>query len=201
MERRLKERLTGAAVLVMLAVIFIPMVLDNSADSVNKITESNIPPRPDTDFRSRNASPQITPDVTEMGETQDRPPTTAQGDTSLERQSDPSDLVPEDRTPSVVDSGAEVARNTVQETADDDAAGGDAWVVQLGSFSSQSNANSLVAELQGQGYRAYIEEIKGDSGIIYRVRVGPELSRSEAEKTLAGLTEKFQLQGMILQYP
>ena len=53
MERRLKERLIGAAVLAMLAVIFIPMILDDSAQTNAPITKTNIPPPPKAGFKSR----------------------------------------------------------------------------------------------------------------------------------------------------
>ena len=53
MGRRLKERLIGAAVLVMIAVIFIPMILDDSSETDVTITETNILTRPDDDFNSR----------------------------------------------------------------------------------------------------------------------------------------------------
>ena len=53
MQQRLKERLIGAVVLVMLAVIFIPMILDDTTQTNSVITESNIPPRPEMEFTSR----------------------------------------------------------------------------------------------------------------------------------------------------
>jgi len=53
MERRLKERLIGAAVLALAAVIFIPMILDNTSRRDGAITETNIPKRPEEDFSSR----------------------------------------------------------------------------------------------------------------------------------------------------
>ena len=195
MERRLKERLTGAAVLVMLAVIFIPMILDNSSDPINRITETNIPPRPDTDFRSRISSQQDVPAIVELQDTEGGPQAGSADDMIVETESASTQGSLPVPTPSAA------AAAPAPETGSDDDTSADAWVVQLGSFSSESNANSLITELQGQGYRAYIEEIRGDSGIIYRVRVGPELSKADAEKTLAGLAEKFQLQGMILRYP
>ena len=49
-----------------------------------------------------------------------------------------------------------------------------AWILQVGSFSRQDNAEGLVRRLQDGGYSAYIEEISIDSGaVIYRVRIGP----------------------------
>jgi DedD protein len=149
MERRLKERLTGAAVLVMLAVIFIPMVLDNSPESVNRITETNIPPRPDTDFRSRIISPQDVPDLTETQQAPDTPQASSTGETGVQTSTE-GNMQP---TPSAgTDAGnssQEAVQTSASETEIDDTSNADAWVVQLGSFSSQSNANSLVARLTG----------------------------------------------------
>ena len=53
MQQRLKERLIGAAVLLMLAVIFIPMILDNSSHSDLTIDVTNIPEKPEGSFSSR----------------------------------------------------------------------------------------------------------------------------------------------------
>ena len=55
MERRLKERLIGAAVLVMLAVIFIPMILSDSNRTETAITKTNIPKPPEGEVTSHIA--------------------------------------------------------------------------------------------------------------------------------------------------
>ncbi len=52
MHQRLKERLVGAAVLVVIAVIFIPMLLTGPIDS-GSITRTNIPDRPTEKFNSK----------------------------------------------------------------------------------------------------------------------------------------------------
>ena len=53
MEQQLKERLIGATVLVTVAVIMIPIILDDSVQKDVTITETNIPPRPDNQFNTR----------------------------------------------------------------------------------------------------------------------------------------------------
>jgi len=54
MDERLKQRLTGAAVLVSLAVVFIPMLLKGPAEpAAPDITATNIPPKPQQGFQSR----------------------------------------------------------------------------------------------------------------------------------------------------
>ncbi len=52
MEQKLKERLVGAAVLVAVAVIFIPIIFTDSQDT-EVISGSNIPEKPETNFNSR----------------------------------------------------------------------------------------------------------------------------------------------------
>ena len=56
------------------------------------------------------------------------------------------------------------------------------YSVQIGSFSSSSNAQNLTEKLLKSGYPAYIEEGSNVSGAkIYRVRVGKLQSRQETE--------------------
>jgi cell division septation protein DedD len=75
------------------------------------------------------------------------------------------------------------------------------WVVQLGSFSNRANAQGLVTGLQAQGYPAFIEELAEDTESIFRVRVGPELKREDAETIRLSLVEKTGIKGIILTYP
>jgi len=52
MEQKLKERLVGAAVLVAVAVIFIPIIFTDSPET-EVILGSNVPEKPETNFNSR----------------------------------------------------------------------------------------------------------------------------------------------------
>ena len=55
------------------------------------------------------------------------------------------------------------------------------WAVQLGSFSSEANANRLAAELKRKGFGAFLSRVPGSSGELLRVRVGPQANRPAAE--------------------
>jgi DedD protein len=207
--RRLKERLTGAAVLMMLAVIFIPMVLDNSNEDDARINRTNIPPKPATNFKSR-----IIP-IEETLTTQQVPqniiPVKAEEEIEIveninevsttEIKSEPVDTMLDQVTPVEVDDELIVAEEVANQLVALNSRDLTAWVVQLGSFSSQTNAENLILNLQSEGYPAYIEEITVESGSVFRVRVGPEISKSSAEITLTELDEKFSLKGILLQYP
>lgn len=219
MERRLKERLTGAVVVLLLAVIFVPMLLDNSAQDDIEITKTNIPPGPDVEFKSAvlpvEELPPVEPPQMPLATTEpdnkgvfspdNAMPAT---DTATDNPTSPQPLpVAEPTPPPVVTARTEIipvensnvtARNPSGDTA---TRGMSAWVIQLGSFSSQTNADSLVRQLQTQGFPAYIEKVTTDAGIVYKVRVGPELSRPAAENMVKNLKAKMKLDGMILSFP
>jgi len=65
------------------------------------------------------------------------------------------------------------------------ATSGDKWVIQLGSFSVQNNAQSLKAEAEKLGYKPYIENSQTDQGAIYRVRLQSVASRAQADDIAA----------------
>ncbi len=62
------------------------------------------------------------------------------------------------------------------------------WAVQIGSFSSQENAENLAADLRRQGFAAFLSQHSGSSGQLHRVRVGPQRDREEAEAMAARLS-------------
>lgn len=53
MEQRLKERLTGAGVLLLLVVIALPLILDDTREAERRIKTSNVPEKPDGEFTTR----------------------------------------------------------------------------------------------------------------------------------------------------
>ena len=55
------------------------------------------------------------------------------------------------------------------------------WVVQLGSFEDQVNAEGLAADLRKQGFAAFLSQLSTSSGELYRVRIGPQKDRESAE--------------------
>ena len=196
MERRLKERLIGAAVLVMLAVIFIPMILDDTSKTDVTITETNIPARPEDDFNSRIV-PLKESDLTPMSvdplpeeETEQMVEVTTEPAKPIELN---IPVIAEDKKPTPV--------QTREKGIDSTHMGATAWVVQLGSFGSEENAKKLNEKLRLAGYPAFVEPLKNKSGMAYRVRVGPELLRSDAQALQKKLEKSMQIDGIIIRYP
>ena len=68
------------------------------------------------------------------------------------------------------------------------------YVLNVGSFSTQSNADTQARELIGKGLNAHVHAAAKDDGtIIYRVRVGYFESRSVAESYGSWLKRQYSL--------
>ncbi|MFT5426597.1 MAG: DedD protein [Gammaproteobacteria bacterium] len=210
MEQKLKERLVGAAVLVAIAVIFIPIILTDSPET-ESISGSNIPEKPETTFNSR-----IIPVIEDGAK--------ILSNTTEDMKLEPKDIEPKDiesekiqekniqdiivekvvSDNEKVSSKKEAVKNEVQNEVKNDVkvdVGLSAWIVQLGSFSDEENAESLNEKLRKEGYPAFVEPLKKNGKMSYRVRVGPEIKRSEADLLLKRLKEKMKLDGIVVSYP
>ena len=207
MERHLKERLTGATVMVLLGVTFIPMVLDNSPEQQPETELEVLQPKPNPKYQSRiipvenNSQPASISQLPLPAEnndiqTNDQPVVTAEEPEQSTISPGANMAASNNRT----DQGR-VKRQTGTQIETDNPQVLSGWVVQLGSFSNRANAQGLVTGLQAQGYPAFIEELAEDTESIFRVRVGPELKREDAETIRLSLVEKTGIKGIILTYP
>ena len=76
------------------------------------------------------------------------------------------------------------------------------WVVQVGSFSDQKNADALATTLKKAGFTAFVDPGTSNKTEIYRVRIGPELSKEKADKLAVVVKEKQKLtKAIVVQYP
>ncbi|MFD2112848.1 SPOR domain-containing protein [Thiorhodococcus fuscus] len=75
------------------------------------------------------------------------------------------------------------------------------WVVQVASLGSIEKANGLASKLKNSGFSAFVEKAEVRGKIYYRVRVGPELDRANAERTAAMLRQQQKLDTLIQRYP
>jgi DedD protein len=72
------------------------------------------------------------------------------------------------------------------------------WVVQVGSFSSATNADTLVARLKLEALSAYKEAVTSSGSTIYRVRVGPFIERDEAIRVDQQINDRLSLDGVVM---
>jgi DedD protein len=181
-DRALKERIIGAVVLVIFAVLVVPVFLDGPSEEQETVSESVTLPGQNNQNRTQQtvvldrdrsqpvpASRTPTP-ATSTAEERPEPVSKPPVETPQEQ--------PAEKTPVVAATEAPVTEPAAQ-PAPSSTTG--MWAVQLGSFANQDNANRLAASLRDQGYAAFISELQTDSGALHRVRVGPQKDRDSAE--------------------
>ncbi|MDQ3775430.1 MAG: SPOR domain-containing protein, partial [Pseudomonadota bacterium] len=78
---------------------------------------------------------------------------------------------------------------------------GTTWAIQLGSFSSKANAKKLRDRLQKLGFQPFVERITVKTRSVFRVRVGPERVRHQAEALRAKIRKQANLDGVLVRYP
>ena len=61
------------------------------------------------------------------------------------------------------------------------------WVVQLGSFASHENANRLARSLAAKGFRISVSPAHAGARVLWRVRAGPAHDRAGAQRLAARL--------------
>lgn len=238
MDNTVKQRVIGAVVLVALAVIFVPMLLDRSDQDLGQVGDS-LPDQPEQIVHDRIEPltlPEPPPETEPAQVVLDQP--AAMGETAAGAAAP----VPEVAPSAPVTEGVEVAPLTeapavsapapaatpapaaaaptpapvaeapkpapaaaapapVAESAAAPAKTPSSWVVQLASLASKSNAVALQEKLRGLGFTAFVEEIKSSQGVLYRVRVGPELLRANAETLRNRLEQQVQIKGIVTPYP
>ncbi|MFT5768492.1 MAG: DedD protein [Lysobacterales bacterium] len=72
------------------------------------------------------------------------------------------------------------------------------WVVQVGSFENQVNAEGLVSQLRTKGFSAYSIAVTESGRSRYKVRVGPEIERESAIRIAEDIREELELDGMVI---
>lgn len=75
------------------------------------------------------------------------------------------------------------------------------WVVQVATFKNSESAMELRDRLQRKGHKVFIEVLQHQGENLYRVRVGPESKRGEADQIRQTLAKEFSLEPLVMSYP
>ena len=187
MDERLKQRIIGAVVLIVAAVVFLPMLLSGQDETVQ--VEVEVPEAPLLDREPiapvEPAELPPAPTVAAMPETLEPAP--------AEPVATPEPTPVVEPAPEAVTAAPEPAPEPAP------AATGD-WVIQLGSFSSAANAEGLSQTLRTQGYNAYTHAVTVQGNAITRVYVGPLASREAANRLRDELERKRGNKGLVVAY-
>jgi DedD protein len=205
---QLKQRLVGAVVLVSLAVIFIPIILPGSGGDSAKLVSKNIPPEPDYRFPPPKKPPKApsigNAPIVPIGDSKDTSTSSAKDKKPDENNTaGTADKIQEEKTVAKTEVAKVITTSKQQPVTSEDIKSGQTtgWIVQVGSFSSEPNARALRDKLRKMGYACFVEAVKNNSGMVYRVRVGPELTRASAEKLRDQMTRKAKVKGLVQTYP
>lgn len=176
----LKHRITGAVVLVSIAVIFLPMFLDRTEPTLDPAS-SPIPPAP-------QAQPfgEFVPIAPEWSELPEHELWTNRDALEPEPTAEPVQEIPDAELP---DRPA-LAENGLPE----------AWTVQLATFADADNAKALNRKLLEAGFHSYLRESQTETRKLYRVLVGPELVAKDAGKVRDQLKKEFRLDGIVVRF-
>ena len=210
MNSALQNRLVGTLIIVALAVIFLPDLLDGKKQTQQDI-QVNIPPAPpvlsmvtakdiDVEQIAQQASAPSTMttdspiddnDTVQASDTLDSASADLQQQTSAAKTS----MQPATNKDSAT---ASLANQTIKlETDPQDAVG---WVVQLGSFRHQKNVRELLNKLDKAGYRTFSRPVNTPSGVLTKVFVGPEIDQSKLQDALPHLNEVTKLKGRLTPF-
>jgi len=200
-ETNLKVRLVGAIVLVSMAVIFIPMILDGREIAGTPVGESNIPPKPENGFISKVIPLTPTLEVKPVAAEKlvIKKGLSAQTTKTLETDAKPKAEPKIQAKPQSKPQSAPIKVAKVEKIPPH--AGLSAWAVQIGSFDSKKNAYALQDKLRKKGFAAFVETIYTKDTPSFRVRVGPELKRELAENLRKKLTSVHKGRTFIVKHP
>ena len=195
MASALQNRLVGTVILVAVAVIFLPDMLDGKKTS-NQDVFVNVPPAP-------NQKPIVNPEPfpAERVASATQRPIEIVNEPALDDEPEPQVAAPDETVTAEVSSAGndDLARQTVVE-APDEASTGTSWVIQLGSFRHQKNVKQLLDKLEDAGYRAFSKPIVTSSGPLTKVFVGPNLDKSTLETAIPHLQELTGLKGKVTTF-
>jgi DedD protein len=76
----------------------------------------------------------------------------------------------------------------------------DAWVVQVGSFSTKEAANKLRDDLQQDGYKAYVRVVPIGGANISRVYIGPKLDKTQAFSIKMQIDKRLKVNSIVTHF-
>lgn len=169
LKKRARRRLVGSVVLVIMAIVFLPMILEHVPEQERKEIEINM--------LSENVLDKPSEVISQNMSAENKISTSIKPNI---RSNTPKEVIikPEKLTEKVGSKEGSESNSQDKELI----RAIEKYVVQLGAFSDATKAKDQQRSLEANGIRkAYTEMIKNENAEITRVRVGPFSTRDEAE--------------------
>jgi DedD protein len=200
MDPALKKRMIGAAILIVLAIIFVPMLFTGRPSERTETVDLNLPKTPDRDFTTRtiplDPAPKPAPQsgdalaTVDTEKERDKAPPATPEPAPQPAQPQPA-AAPAAKQPEPAAPAAETSQGNSQHGR---------WAVSYGTYGKVENADKLVADLKKAGIAAYGEPVAVKDGMGVRVRSGPYVDKSQAEKArLSARTARADVTGKLVE--
>jgi DedD protein len=181
LRRQARQRLIGATVLVLLAVIGFPLVFDTKPREVSPDIRIDMP---DKERVPPNQPPSPPADAL----------TTPVADVDIPVKTEPVEVVEKPSPPQAIEE--ELPAKPPEPIAKPDEVA-PRFIVQVGAFEQDSKAKEVRAKLEKAGIKTYTHIAQTKEGRRIRVRVGPFGTKEEAQKTVDKI-KSLQLSASVL---
>lgn len=178
MDDGLKRRLVGAGALAVVALLLSPFIIPQTNDASH--LADTVAPMPQASFAEPADAKTLSIPVSQLINAE--APVAEQVQVSV---------------PAVQVDDAKVPASSFAKPLAGEGAQAQAWLIQVGSFSSVENANNLRDKLRKAGFNNSYSQ-RSDDGKLTRVFVGPSTQRAELERSAAQIALKFDLKGKIV---
>ncbi len=183
MDSQFKQRLTGAVILVLLAVLLVPEMLTGPKQTVATDPATAAAPAEGAPLRSYDI------DLSESSPGAAPPPP---------RPAAPEPSAAPSRAPSSAPSAAPAPRVAAAAVATAPPMQG--FAVQVGSFASRASADRLAADLERRRFDTFVLPVRSAGRQLFRVRVGPVADRAAAQALATRLAAAGQ-SGSVVALP
>lgn len=196
-KKRARRRLVGAIALALLAVIVLPMVMDQEPKPLTQDIAIRIPSQDTGAFPAvpapsvAESKPAAKPEPEQAAQLPNvvaTPPHVAQPVAEPKPESRPelpkAVLPPKQMAPPPKQVAPQAAPVEAKPEGKPEAAH-EQWILQLGAYQDQANVKQLQAKLKNLGYPSYTEKVDTPQGQRTRVRGGPFGTQEAAEKAQA----------------
>ncbi len=190
-----KKRLVGAAILIGLAVIVLPVILDSDDGLVSTTAtdqEQTIQGLKNDYVSSEEEVTVFVSKITPIEENRG----------SIDKPSEPkvTDVATK------VSSATPVKENVPVVEASKPSSGSTSsvergWVVRIGTFANAANVKKLLVDLESKGFMPDSESIETSKGMATRIWIGPYERRVDAARTRTQLEQKTGEPGLITAFP
>lgn len=196
-----KQRIIGAVILVVVAIVVVPLVLNKreppaDADAPTAQTVITDLPPPGSDVAPAPAFPPLEPGPESAFQTPSAPAATGTLSADAPRANTPDLSAP--ATPAAPETT--VSKPTPKDLTRESSPVAKGWYVQVGTFSNPSNAEQLAARLKKADFKVVVDRVQSGRSTVVRVRVGPYTKEAQAKSGQTRVHKAVGIKGLVRHY-